>query len=79
MEKKHYEVYYVGRGTGCYAQDYKKIFLGDTWAVSEKQACNFVRYRFRDKQRPHGGYAIDILGDSLNEGFVEYTFKAVEV
>ncbi len=77
--KKHYDVYYVGKGNGCYAEDYKKIYLGDVWAVSEKQACNFVRYRMRDKKNPHGGYAKEVLGDCQDEGFVEFRYKAVEI
>lgn len=36
--KRHYEVYYVGKGSGCYAEDYQRTYLGDVWAVSEKQA-----------------------------------------
>lgn len=78
-EKKHYNVYYVGKGTGCYAENYQKTFLGDVWAVSEKQACNFVRYRFRDDKHPNGGYSTDILGDYLDEGFVNFYYKAEEI
>ena len=77
--KKHYEVYYEGHGTGCYAENYQKTYLGDVWAVSEKQACNYVRYRYRDKERPNGGYANDILGDIYDEGFVEFGYKAYEI
>lgn len=75
-EKKKYSVYYVGTGFGCYAKDYQKIYLGDTWAVSEKQASNNVRNRYKDKTHPNGGYAIDILGDSQDEGYVLYEYKA---
>lgn len=77
--KKHYEVYYVGRGFGCYAKDYQKTYLGDTWAVSPEKACNNVRYRYRDKNHPNGGYSYDILGDCLDEGEVLFTYEAVEV
>ena len=77
--KKHYDVYYVGKGNGCYAEDYKKIYLGDVWAVSEKQACSFVRYRHRDEKNPNGGYGADILGDSQDEGMVLFTYEAVEI
>ena len=77
--KKHYEVYYIGHGTGCYAKEYQKTYLGDVWAVSEKQACNFVRYRHRDGKNPNGGYSTDFLGDSEDMGFVDFYYEAVEI
>lgn len=77
--KKHYKVYYIGTGEGVYAENYQNTYLGEVWAVSEKQACNYVRYRFRDKKNPHGGYAKEILGDYLDEGFVEFRYKAIEI
>ncbi len=78
-EKKHYCVYYVGRGTGCYAKEYQKTFLGETWAVSEEKACNNVRYRHRDKNYKHGGYKNDYLDDCLGEGDVIFTYEAIEI
>lgn len=77
--KKHYEVYYVGTGSGCYAKEYQKTYLGDVWAVSEKQACSFVRYRYRDGNMPNGGYSTGTLGDIFDEGEVLFTYKAIEV
>ena len=77
--KRHYEVYYIGKGTGCYAEKYKKIFLGETWAVSPEKACSNVRYRNRDKKHPNGGYSCDILGDCLDDGEVLFTYEAVEI
>ena len=74
--KKHYNVYYVGKGNGCYAEDYCKVFLRDTWAVSEKKACSQVRWSYKSKNNPNGGYSINILGDRLEEGFVTFTYKA---
>lgn len=78
-QKKHYEVYYVGRGSGCYAKEYFKKFIGEVWAVSEAQACNFVRYRNRDNYYKNGGYATQTLGDCLDEGFVEFKYEAREI
>ena len=74
--KKHYNVYYVGKGFGCYAEDYCKVFLGDTWAVSEKKACSQVRWRHRNKNNPNGGYSTDILGDRKDEGMVMFKYIA---
>lgn len=77
--KKHYNVYYVGKGNGCYAENYQKTYLGDVWAISEKQACSYVRFRNRDKERPNGGYSTDVLGDIYDEGTVMFTYEAVEI
>ena len=76
--KKHYNVYYVGKGDGCYAENYKRIYIGDTWAESSKKACSNVRYRLRDKNNPNGGYSTDIMGDSQGMGYVEFSFEAIE-
>lgn len=78
-EKKKYAVYYVGKGSGVYAEDYCNVYLGDTLAVSEAQACNYVRNRFKDKDHPNGGYSIDILGDIYDEGMVLFEYKAKEI
>lgn len=77
--KKHYDVYYEGKGIGCYAENYQKTYLGDVWAVSEKQACNYVRYRYRNDTMPNGGYANDILGDREDQGMVFFEYKAYEI
>ena len=77
--KKHYNVYYVGKGTGCYAENYQKTYLDEVLAVSEKQACNFVRYRFRDSKHPNGGYSTDFIGDIYDEGYVDFYYQAEEI
>lgn len=76
--KKHYKVYYIGEGTGCYAKDYCKILIGETWAVSDKKACSNVRYQNRNKENPNGGYNYNTLGDRLEEGFVIFKYVAEE-
>jgi len=70
--KEKYKVYLVGKGVGCYAEDYCNDFLGETWAVSEKQAISQVRYR------KGGGPSTWILGDCLDEGAVYFSFKAIK-
>lgn len=77
--KRKYSVYYIGKGTGCYAQDYCKIYLGDTWAVSKEKACSNVRYRNRNKELPNGGYKNDILSDYAGEGVVSFEYEAEEI
>jgi len=79
MNKKKYSVYYVGKGTGCYAEDYQRTYIGDTWATSKEKACSNVRYRLRDKEHPHGDYSINFLDDSEEMGFVKFTYEAVEI
>ena len=79
MRVKHYDVYYEGHGFGCYAENYQKTYLGDIWAVSEADACNKMRYSLRDEEHPNGGYSYDILGDYLDEGAVEFEYKAYEI
>ena len=74
--RQKYNVYLIGTGHGCYAEDYQKIFLGSTFAVSEAQACNNVRHRMRDDQNPNGGYSRWSLGDCADEGYVSYSDKA---
>ena len=72
--KNHYAVYCVRDGDGVYASS--RDFIGDTWAVSAAQACNNVRYRYRDNNQPHGGYSFQVIGDILDEGSVIYTYEA---
>lgn len=74
--RQKYNVYLIGTGHGCYAKDYQKIFLGTTFAASEAQACNNVRYRMRDDKNPNGGYSIWSLDDRADEGYVLYSYKA---
>lgn len=72
-EKRKYEVYLVGHGTGCYASEYYREALGETWAVSAEKAISNIRYRLRQK----GELLPDDLGDSEGMGFVHYTLEAV--
>ena len=68
-QKRKYQVFWVGTGTGCYAKDYCREFLGETWAVSEAQACNNIRYRT-------GFPLCDELGDRAGEGYVFFIMEA---
>ena len=70
--KHKYQVFWIGTGYGCYAKDYCKELLGETWAVSEDQAINNIRHRT-------GFPRYDFLGDAYDEGYVEYEIKAVMV
>ena len=72
-EKRKYEVYLVGRGTGCYASEYYRESLGETWASSAAKAISNIRYRLRQK----GELLPDDLGDSEGMGLVHYTLEAV--
>lgn len=72
--KRHYEVYLVGHGHGCYAKNYCKYFMGDTWAVSKKQAVNNIRYRIHKEGQELPGE----LGDAEGMGYVEYVLEAEE-
>ena len=79
MAYKLYNVYRIGEGSGCYAKNYCREFVGQTRAVSASQACNNVRYRNRNRKNPHGGYAESVFGDSLGMGEVVFSYEAVEV
>lgn len=73
--KRHYKVYLVGHGTGCYAQRYYKEFMGETWAVSKYQAANNIHYRLvKDGQR-----LPDTQIDTYGLGCVRYVLEAEEV
>ena len=72
-EKRKYEVYLVGHGTGCYASEYYREPLGETWATSAAKAISNIRYRLRQK----GELLPDDLGDSEGMGFVHYELEAV--
>ena len=73
--KRHYEVYLVGHGHGCYARNYAKHFMGETWATSKAKAVNNIRYRIHQsgEELPGG------LGDSEGMGYVEYVLEAEEI
>lgn len=68
-QKIKFEVYWIGTGYGCYAKDYCREFLGETWAVSEAQAINNIRHRT-------GFPRYDFLGDAYDEGHVDFELKA---
>jgi len=74
--KQKYDVYYVGIGSGVYAPNYCRQYVGSTFAVSPAQACNNVRYSLRDRKYPNGGYATDVLGDIYDEGEVKFHYEA---
>lgn len=76
--KHHFDVYYVGKGEGCYAKEYCREYIGSTYATSAAQACSNVRYRNRTKEQPNGGYSHEILGDSMDMGFVIFSYEAVQ-
>ncbi len=76
MEKKQkFKVYLVGKGHGCYASEYWRENLGETWATSRGKAISNIRYRLRQK----GELLPDDLGDSEGMGFVHYELEAVVV
>lgn len=72
--KQKYNVYLIAHGSGCYAND--KTYVGTTYAVSEKQAINNVRFNTRDQDRPNGGYSSWAVDDYAGEGSVMYEYKA---
>lgn len=74
---KKYDVYIVGTGSGCYAENYSRQYVGSTIARTAKQACNNVRYRTPNKANPHGGNSEHVLGDILDEGEVYFHYEAV--
>lgn len=71
--KRKYEVYLVGHGHGCYAKEYRREFMGETWATSAAKAISNIRYRMR----LNGEYMPDDLGDAYDMGYVHYELEAV--
>lgn len=77
MTKKHkYEVYLVGRGSGCYAKEQKskKVLLGETWAVSKAKAVANIHYRMHQ----NGEELPEDYGDDF-EGCITWTMEAERV
>lgn len=75
MESKHkYNVYRVGTGYGCFARNYRRDYIGSTWAVSDKRACSQVRYRESQK---YNFNLLEPLYDSLDMGYVTFRLEAV--
>lgn len=72
--KHKFLVYLVAHGSGCYASD--KSYVGTTYAVSEKQAINNVRFSTRDNDHPYGGPSSWVIGDYAEEGSVHYEYEA---
>lgn len=76
MEKKQkFKVYLVGKGHGCYASEYWREDLGETWATSREKAISNIRYRLRQK----GELLPDDLEDSMGMGYVHYELEAEAV
>lgn len=73
-QRKKYHVYIRRRGFGCYDTGEDLLFFaGDTWAVSEKQAVNNVRFR---REGETGNLFIN--GDYAGAGDVIYVYEAKE-
>lgn len=72
--KRKYKVYLVGHGTGCYAQNYYKEFVGETWATSRNQAANNMHYRLIKEGQQLPEPQIDTYG----LGWVRYVLEAEE-
>lgn len=62
---KKYKVYIERYGDGCYAKEYDKYLVGETYAVSEKQAVNNVRYKNEGKVPNFW-----LTGDYMDEGII---------
>lgn len=73
--KRLFKVYLIGKGHGCYAAEYRREFMGDTWAMSAAKAVSNIKYRLRQK----GEEFPDDLGDSEGMGYVHYELEAVAV
>lgn len=73
MASRIFKVYLVGRGTGCYAEEYRREYLGQTIAASPAKATSNIMYRMRK----NGEYMPDDLHDSYGMGSVHYTLEAV--
>lgn len=72
--KRKFKVYLVGKGNGCYTQQYSKGFMGETWATSKAKAVNNIHYRIMQngEELPLTQY------DSMGYGYVEYVLMAEE-
>lgn len=71
-KKRKFNVYLVGLGEGCYAKELHKEFIGETWAISDKQAINNIHHRLRQT----GETLPDIQVDSMGMGYVTYVLRA---
>lgn len=75
QRKRKYAVYLLGKGNGCYARQYCKEFMGETWASSKSKAVNNIHYRIRQ----NGEELPPTQFDSMGYGCVEYVLVAEEV
>lgn len=71
--RRMFKVYLVGHGTGCYAKEYRREFMGQTCAVSAGRAISNIMYRLRQ----NGEYLPDDIEDSMGMGYVHYELEAV--
>lgn len=74
QKKSKYHVYRVGTGFGCFARNYRRDFIGSTWAQSDKKACSQVRYREQQKLNFN---LLEPLWDSHDMGYVTFHLEAV--
>lgn len=72
MAKQKYKVYLVGHGSGCFARDYCKDLIGETLAVSPKQAVNNISFR-------EGLVKEETVEDSMGLGTLIYRLEAEAV
>lgn len=70
--KRKYKVFLVGHGEGCYAKDFYRGLVGETWAVSPAKAISNIKYRLRQQ----GDRLPDDLGDSQDMGYVHFELEA---
>lgn len=75
QSKHKYNVYLVGCGHGCYADEIRKTFMGETWAVSKKKAASNIHYRLRQS----GEKLPEDYSDSSGSGYVVWTLEAEQV
>lgn len=73
--RRLFRVYLVGHGSGCYAKEYRREFMGQTLAVSAGKAISNIMYRLRQR----GEYLPDDLEDSMGMGYVHYELEAEAV
>ena len=72
--KRKYAVYMCMEGIGVYHNNKIRQYVGETYAVSEKQAINNVRYRTEGKTTNF--YSV---GDYAGEGEHFYFYEAEEI
>ncbi len=73
--KRLFKVYLVGHGEGCYAKEYRREEIGQTFATSPAKAVSNIKFRLRQK----GEYIPEDQYDSAGLGYVYYSLEAVAV